>query len=152
MKKDNDKKLTLSEKVSNYSKAIGLLVAAGIAVYGAFIKGEPQAQQAQEDVNQAWKKLQQKVKEQASIINKQSDLVERLDRRVVHIQGLQEGYNAGKLFEKLEQLQKENENLRKGGKKVKELLIAPFFPSPVPSPMKKPLPRATGLSKRLRKK
>ena len=151
--KSDDKKLTLGERLINYGKAVTLFVAAAIAVYGAFLKGEPEAKQAQEDVDQTWKKLQKKVKQQASIINKQSDLVERLDRRVVHMQGLQEGYNAGKLFEKLEQLQKENEQLKKRGRRVKEVVIAPF-PSPAPPPMQKAakFPRATGLSKKLRKK
>lgn len=144
--------VTFGERLINYGKATTLFAAAGIAVYGAFIKGEPKAQQAQDDVDLTWKKLQKKVKEQASIINKQSDLVEKLNLRVVHMQGLQEGYNSGKLFEKIEQLQKENEALRKRGKRVKEVVIAPFL-SPAPPPMKKAaqMPRATGLSKKLRK-
>lgn len=139
---------TFGERLVTYGKAAGLFAAASIAVYGAFLKGEPVAQQAQQDVNQAWDRLKEKVQEQNSIINKQSTVVEKLARRIVHMQGVQEGFQAGKLFERVGQLQKENERLRKR-RRVPVIKVPRMAkPAPPPSPVQKLLPKATPLRRR----
>lgn len=89
--------LTRSEKVRNYLIGIGAISALILGLVAQF-KGEPVA-------NEVWNKLRRRV-------NRQDDSLHKLHTRMVHLQGLQEGYNAGKLAEKLDQLQKKYDSLK----------------------------------------
>lgn len=97
------KKLSRSEKVRNYCIGLGALSALILGLVANF-KGEPVAQKATEDIDKTWRKLRFQV-------NKQSDAINKLHLRMVHFQGTQEGFTAGKLQEKLELIQKKYDEL-----------------------------------------
>lgn len=89
--------LTRSEKVRNYLIGIGAVSALILGLMAQF-KGEPVA-------DAVWAKLRKRV-------NHQDENIHKLHVRMIHLQGLEEGYNAGKLAEKLDQLQKKYDALK----------------------------------------
>lgn len=89
--------LTRSEKVRNYLVGLGAASALILGLVTQF-KGEPVA-------DAVWAKLRKRV-------NRQDESIHKLHVRMIHLQGLEEGYNAGKLAEKLDQLQKKYDALK----------------------------------------
>jgi hypothetical protein len=109
---DKDRRpLTRSEKVRNYLVGLGAASALILGLVTQF-KGEPVA-------DAVWAKLRKRV-------NRQDESIHKLHVRMIHLQGLEEGYNAGKLIEKLEQLQKKYDAL----KAKTTVAAAPVAPKP----------------------
>jgi len=91
--------LTRSEKVRNYLIGMGAASALILGLVAQF-KGEPVA-------DKVWAKLHRRM-------NKISANNHKLHLRMVHLQGVGEGFHAGKLSEKLDQLQKKYDALKAG--------------------------------------
>jgi len=97
--------LAPSERAVNWAKACGILlpilVAAVVSVLGWF-----KSDDAQGDVSSLIKQLDTRVARQEKVINVQSAKLETMYRRLVFFQAHQEGFTAGKLYAKNEQLEK----------------------------------------------
>jgi hypothetical protein len=92
---------TLGEKVSTWAKAIAVLAASGIAVYGAM-----QGTEAKDDADDNLVQLSEQVTKQNNVINKQSAKLEKLKHQMAFYEGHQAGFSAGKLYEQKEDLSK----------------------------------------------
>lgn len=104
----NDKQpKTPGERFLWWAKGVSALALASIAVYAALTGNE-----AKDNVDSTWDALQAKVDKQSVVINKQSETVEKLTRRMVFFQGWQAGFSSGKLYEQNETLQKQLEELK----------------------------------------
>lgn len=127
---------TLGEKVSTWAKAIGVIGATLVAVYGV-IKSD----NAEQGVDKSYETLAEQVNKQNKVINAQSEKLEKLTRRMVFFQAHQAGFSAGKLHESNEVLQKQLDELR--AKKIpksvsREQLIEILRGVPKPTKAKKP--------------
>jgi hypothetical protein len=130
-------KPSVAERFATWAKGLSVVVATCIAIYAALA-----GNQAKNDVDSTWVALKEKVDNQSKVINKQSDTIEKLTRRMIFFQAHQAGMSAGKLYEQNKRLQKELEDLRKkrrqsGAKAVKftePKKPASARPQPPPSP------------------
>lgn len=98
---------TPGEWFLSWAKAVSIIVATCIAIYAA-LKGN----EAKDDVDSTWVALKEKVDRQSEVINKQSETIEKLTRRMVFFQGWQSGQSAGKLYEQKASLEKQLDELR----------------------------------------
>lgn len=89
--------LSRSERVRNYLIGVGAASALILGLVAQF-KGEPVA-------DKVWEKLHKRMNTMAVNSHK-------LHLRLVHLQGLEEGYNAGKVAEKLDQLREKYDALK----------------------------------------
>lgn len=99
-------KLTLSEKAVNWAKVLGIvlpLIGAGVVSVLGWYKSDD----AQGDVTSLVKQLDKRVAKQESVINAQSEKLEKMLRRMIFFQAQQEGFRAGQLHAQNEQLEKQ---------------------------------------------
>lgn len=125
--KDAEKRrpLTRSEKVRNYLIGLGAASALILGLIAQF-KGEPVAEKT-------WTTLRKRM-------NELSENMHKLHLRMVHLQGVGEGYNAGKLAERLNQLQRKYDALKASSSTASAGSVASKKPTAVAvAPPKSPL-------------
>jgi hypothetical protein len=150
--KKEKKDLTFGERLVNWAKAFAIIIPL-IGATAASVLGYFKSDDAQKDVDDQWKKLEERVLKHESVINKQSSAIEKLTRRIIYFQGHQEGVRSGKLYEQNVSLQRQLDELkaRKVPKSVKvseikKLLGVARKPKSRPkaagdSPVQKTIPR-----------
>jgi ABC-type phosphate transport system auxiliary subunit len=134
---DEEKKeprvLALSERAVNWAKALSIILplvgAAFMSTLGYF-----KSNSADEGVDRLVVQLDKKVKKQAGIINKQSDKLEMMARRLIFFQAHQEGRTSGRMQAKIDRLERELDAV-----KVKKVRAAARWTPPPPRPAKKPI-------------
>lgn len=106
MTEETKRELTPSEKAVNWAKACGIILplvgAATVSVLGWFKSND-----AQGDVSALVLQLDKRVAKQESVINAQSEKLEKMLRRMIFFQAQQEGFRVGQLHEKNAQLEKQ---------------------------------------------
>lgn len=128
---DREKReLTLGERAVNWAKVLGILLpligAATVSVLGWF-----KSDNAQSGVDSLVLQLSDRVAKQEKVINAQSEKLEKMVRRMVFFQGHQAGVEAGKLYERNQQLEKQLSELTTP-KRKKRVVSRPVEPDPEP--------------------
>lgn len=135
--------LTLGERLVNWAKALGIilpLLGTGIVSLLGYIKSD----NTQGGLDSLIQQLNDRVAKQERVINAQSEKLEKMARRMVFFQAHQDGLNAGRLYEKSEQLQKALAEIKAkkitkvvGQRKLEKILRSRPDPK---EPVEKPLP------------
>jgi hypothetical protein len=113
--------LNWSKAAKGWAAVISIVGATGLGFYGAALKKDPEAAKAKTQSTETWQVLSAQVNTLTTRLNKLSrangrlwGAVNKLSRRVVFLQAHEEGFRHGATHERMLQLQRENEALRKG--------------------------------------
>lgn len=112
--------LDWSKAARGWATVISIVGAMALGFYGTALKKAPEAVAAKEQSAETWKVLNAQVNTLTKHVNALSTdngelrgIVHKLSLRVVFLQAHEAGYRHGQTYEKLRQLQRENEALRK---------------------------------------